>query len=239
MSGSAAAPDPRGMPATAAAAGGAARRRPLDPESQAWLTRLADAGAAREAAAAELLGLLVQAARFVLVRRRARSPNFPREELDDLAAEAAAEALLAIMERLDEYRGESRFTTWAWKFGVFEASEAIRRRSWNDREIPTADAGWSVFARDGSPEADLDRRELLAELRCGIESVLTPHQRTVFVALALNNVPVDVLAERLETTRGALYKTLHEARSRLRAHLRPTTQPPARPTCFRTAERDR
>jgi len=52
-----------------------------------------------------------------------------------------------------------------------------------------------------------------------IDEQLTPHQRTVLVALALNGVPIDVLAERLETTRGALYKTLHDARKKLRAHL--------------------
>ena len=94
------------------------------------------------------------------------------------------------------------------------------------RELPSENAGWELFARDGSPEAELGQRELLAELKSGIESVLTPHQRAVFVALALNGVPVDVLAERLRSNRGALYKTLHEARGRLRAHLEATSETP-------------
>jgi RNA polymerase sigma-70 factor (ECF subfamily) len=93
------------------------------------------------------------------------------------------------------------------------------------RELPSENAGWELFARDGSPEAELGQREFLAELKSGMESVLTPHQRTVFVALALNGVPVDVLAERMRTSRGALYKTLHEARGRLRAHLEATIEP--------------
>lgn len=96
------------------------------------------------------------------------------------------------------------------------------------REIPSEDAGWSELAREGSPEAAFEHRELLAALKCGIETVLTPHQRTVFVALALNGVPVDVLAERMDTTRGALYKTLHEARGRLRAHLGAPTRSSSR-----------
>lgn len=200
-------------------AAGAPRRISLDPESQAWLRRLGGARLDREAAIEELHALLLQAARFVLLRRRARIPTFPREELDDLAVEAAGDALLAIIARLDEYRGDSRFTTWAWKFAFFEASEALRRRNWMGREIPSEDAGWDVLAREATPERALEQRELIAALRAGVEGVLTPRQRTVFVALALNSVPVDVLAERMRTTRGALYKTLHDARSRLRAHL--------------------
>jgi RNA polymerase sigma-70 factor (ECF subfamily) len=211
----AAASDPQ--PAAPATSSGAIPN--VDADSQAWLTRLNGRTREREAAITELLSLLVKAARFVLLRRRSQLGNFPREELDDLATEAAGEALLTVLARLDDYRGESRFTTWAWKFAFFEASEAIRRRSWMGREIPSEDAGWSTFARDGSPETAVEQRELFAALKCGIDRVLTPHQRTVFVALALNGVPVDVLAERMGTTRGALYKTLHEARGRLRAHL--------------------
>jgi RNA polymerase sigma-70 factor (ECF subfamily) len=200
-------------------AAGPPRRVTLDPESQAWLARLCGGGPDREAAIEELHGLLLQAARFVLMRRRAQIPNFPRERLDDLAVEAAGDALLAIIARLDEYRGESRFTTWAWKFAFFQASEALRRRNWMGREIPSEDAGWDTLARDASPQRVLEQQELIAALRAGVEGVLTPRQRTVFVALALNSVPVDVLAERMRTTRGALYKTLHDARARLRDHL--------------------
>jgi RNA polymerase sigma-70 factor (ECF subfamily) len=213
------------MPAAAPGPGEAPKVFDLDAESQAWVARLGGASPDRETAMAELLALLLNAARFVLLRRRSQIPSFPREDVDDLATEAAGEALLSVLAHLDEYRGESRFTTWAWKFAFFEASQALRRRSWMGRELPSEDAGWELLARDGSPEAELGRRELLAELKAGIESALTPHQRTVFVALALNGVPVDVLAERMQTTRGALYKTLHEARARLRAYLDASIEP--------------
>ena len=216
MAASAAAPDPQHPPGPVAPA---IRRIRPDRESREWLARLRGSGADRDAAIEELLALLLTAARYVLARRRAQGAPFPREGIDDLAAEAAGEALVSIMARLDEYRGESRFTTWAWKFAFFEASQALRRRSWMGREIPSEDAGWSTLAREASPQRVLERRELIAELKAAVESALTPHQRAVFVALALNSVPVDVLAERMSTTRGALYKTLHDARSRLRAHL--------------------
>jgi RNA polymerase sigma-70 factor (ECF subfamily) len=41
----------------------------------------------------------------------------------------------------------------------------------------------------------------------------------VLLALAVEGVPIDVLAERLGSNRGALYKTLHDARRKLRASL--------------------
>ena len=78
-----------------------------------------------------------------------------------------------------------------------------------------------------TPQAAVETSELLAGLREAIEHELSPHQREVLVAIALNDVPIDVLAERLDTTRGALYKTIHDARRKLRAALddRGHTQP--------------
>jgi len=190
--------------------------RALDPESRAWLERLSGTGPARDAALSELHGLLVGAARFALSRS---VTQLSREGFDDLAVQAADDALVSILARLDDFRGDSRFTTWAWKFAFYEASVAVRKRRWLGREIPVEDDGWDAVAREASPGRQVEQMELLAALRLAVAEALTPHQRSVFVALALNQVPVDVLAERLGTTRGALYKTLHEARNRLRAAL--------------------
>ena len=125
------------------------------------------------------------------------------------------------LERLDDYRGESRFTTWAWKFAFYEACAAVRRRSWLRREVPVEAEGWEALGHEAGPDVATEQAELLAALKSAADEVLTPHQRSVFVALALalNEVPVDVLAERLGTKRGALYKTLHDARGRLRRAL--------------------
>lgn len=189
---------------------------PLDPVSRAWVTRLTDTGARREAAVAELHELLVGAARYALAQR---GSQLAREGVSDLAVQAADDALMAILARLHEYRGESRFTTWAWKFAFYEACVAVRKRRWLGREVPVEEDGWDALAHDAAPDGPVEQKELLSAIRVAVEGALSAHQRRVFVALALNEVPVDVLAERLGTTRGALYKTLHDARGRLRAAL--------------------
>jgi RNA polymerase sigma-70 factor (ECF subfamily) len=190
--------------------------RILDPESRAWIARLSAGGGERDTALAELHALLVGAARYALSRR---GSELGREGLADIAVEAADDALVAILARLDDFRGESRFTTWAWKFAFYEACVAIRKRRWLGREVPVEEEGWDALAREAGPDRQVEQLEVLAALRTAVEEELTDHQRRVFVALALNEVPVDVLAERLGTTRGALYKTLHTARGRLREAL--------------------
>jgi len=124
------------------------------------------------------------------------------------------------MAKLHTYRGDSRFTTWAYKFAVLEAGVKVRRRAWHEREIPLEEDGWARLPDRGTtPARDLETAEMLGAVRTAITEALTPHQRTVLIALTLNDVPIDVLAERLATTRGALYKTLHDARKNLRARL--------------------
>jgi RNA polymerase sigma-70 factor (ECF subfamily) len=190
--------------------------RMLDAESREWVMRLSSGGAERYAALAELHVLLVGAARYALARR---GSGLAREGLADLEVEAADDALVAILAHIDDFRGESRFTTWAWKFAFYEACVAVRKRRWLGREVPIEDEGWDAIARKAAPDDRVEQMELLGALRAAVEEELTSHQRRVFVALALNEMPADVLAERLGTTRGALYKTLHEARGRLRAAL--------------------
>jgi RNA polymerase sigma-70 factor (ECF subfamily) len=190
----------------------------LDAASRTWLAELRADGARRDAAVARLHRLLLKAARFEIARRRAAFPHLRGNDLDDLAQQSADDALVAVLARLDDFRGLSRFTTWAYKFALFEAGTKIRKRAWQGREIPLDEPAWERFAAAGSPEAGVENGELLAALGESL-ATLTPHQRRVFTALALNGVPIDVLAERLETSRGALYKTLHDARARLRAQL--------------------
>jgi RNA polymerase sigma-70 factor (ECF subfamily) len=134
--------------------------------------------------------------------------------------QAADDALVAVLAKLDHYRGASRFTTWAYKFALLEAGVRLRRRAWQGREVVLEPEAWPSFS-DGRASAQevLEQGELLAALKTAISEGLTAHQRDVFVALALNQVPIDVLAERLNTTRGALYKTLHDARRKLRQEL--------------------
>ncbi|MGE5689674.1 MAG: RNA polymerase sigma factor [Pseudomonadota bacterium] len=201
-------------------AGAAALTARLDPESQQWLAHLRGRGAAHDEAVARLHALLLRAARFEVARRRPTLAHLRGDELDDIALEAADDALMSVLARLDDFRGLSRFTTWVYKFALLEAAVKLRKRAWQGREIPLEPESWSLFSSAGPGPADeVEQRELLQTVQTAINDGLTPHQRRVLVALALNGVPIDVLAERLDTTRGALYKTLHDARRKLRTHL--------------------
>ena len=190
----------------------------FDVESQEWLRELRAGGVTADAAFARLHALLLRAARFEVTRRLVGLPHV-RADPDEVALEAAADALISVRARLDDFRGDSRFTTWAYKFALLEAAVKLRRLAWQGRELPTAPEGMSVFADISlQPDGALVQRELLDAVPEAIAR-LTPDQRDVLIALALNDVPIDVLAERHGTTRGALYKTLHDARVRLRRHL--------------------
>jgi RNA polymerase sigma-70 factor (ECF subfamily) len=192
----------------------------LDDESRAWLEALSGAGHEREQARARLFDLLLRAARFEVNRRRASLPHLRGDDFDDLAHQAAGDAMVALLDKLGQFRGESRFTTWAYKFALLEAAVKLRRRAWQGRELPVEPEQWARFADTGAtPAAGAEQRELLEQIQDAVQSELSPHQRRVLLAVAVNGVPIDVMAERLGTTRGALYKTIHDARRKLRAGL--------------------
>ncbi|MFL5925755.1 MAG: RNA polymerase sigma factor [Gaiellaceae bacterium] len=196
---------------------GRAHAGTADAESREWLRglRVRD-----DDTVARLHALLLRAARFEVTRRSATLPHLRGNELDDIATEAADDAMMSVLRRLDDFRGDSRFTTWAYKFALLEAAVKLRRRAWQGREIPLEAEIVDLFpSAHAAPAAQAEQRELLDAIRLAIRDVLTVHQRRVLIALAVNGVPIDVLAERLNTNRGALYKTLHDARRKLRTHL--------------------
>jgi len=177
-------------------------------------------GPRREDALGRLHALLLRAARFEVARRRPALPHVRGDELDDIAIEAADDAMMSVLRRLDDFEGKSRFTTWVYKFALLEAAVKLRKRAWQGREVPLEPESWALFSSTGlEPEESAEQAELLGTLQQAIDDVLTDHQRRVLVAIALNGVPIDVLADRLGTTRNALYKTLHDARRKLRLHL--------------------
>lgn len=202
----------------AAAAQSAAVPNSIDSESRGWLDRLASAGPSRDEAVEALFGLLNRAAAHEAGRRRGSVPAHVVRELDDLARQAAADAMVAVLRKLPEYRGASRFTTWAYKFAVFEVSSALRREAWRGRSINIADGSWERLTdlAPVDPAAESEGQELLEAILRSITTRLTVRQREVLVAVTILHVPVDVLAERRATTRGAIYKVLHDARRNLR-----------------------
>ncbi|HEX6654759.1 MAG TPA: sigma-70 family RNA polymerase sigma factor [Candidatus Limnocylindria bacterium] len=192
----------------------------LDPDSAGWLRMLAGTGPAREAALARLHEMLVRIARGE-VGRRAPRLQLTGPELDDLAHQAAADALIAITGKLGQFRGESRFTTWAYKFVIFEVSAKIGRHFWRHPDVRLDAEDWDRLpARFGfDPVHEAEWRDLLAALRRAVDEELTARQRSVFVAIVLNGVPLDALVIELASNRNAIYKTLFDARRKLRAAL--------------------
>jgi RNA polymerase sigma-70 factor (ECF subfamily) len=192
----------------------------FDPDSEHWIRVLSGSGPQREAAQARLHDLLLRIASGEL-RRRGGQLRITGPELDDLAYQAAADALLAIVVKLGQFRGESKFTTWAYKFVIFEVSAKIGRHFWSNPAVPMDAEDWERLpdrlALD--PARETERRELAGEVRRAVDEHLTPRQRQVFVALVLNGVPMDALVTELGSTRNAIYKTMFDARRKLRAAL--------------------
>jgi RNA polymerase sigma-70 factor (ECF subfamily) len=192
----------------------------LDAESAEWLQALAGTASRREEALARLHGLLVRIA-VADARRRGPRHRITGPELEDLAYQAAADALLAITAKLGQFRGESRFTTWAYKFVIFEVSAKLGRHFWRHPIVPFDAEDWDRLPdRFGfEPERESEWRDLLAALRRAVDTDLTPRQREIFVAIVLNDVPLDALVVELGSNRNAIYKMLFDARRKLRSAL--------------------
>jgi RNA polymerase sigma-70 factor, ECF subfamily len=184
------------------------------------LRALAGTGRGREAALARLHEVLVRIARGEAARRGPRL-QITGPELDDLAHQAAADALVAITGKIGQFRGESRFTTWAYKFVIFEVSAKIGRHFWRHPVVPLDAEGWERLpARFGvDPAHQAEWGDLFAALRRAVDTELTPRQRAIFVAIVLNDVPLDTLVTHLGSSRNAIYKMLFDARRKLRAAL--------------------
>jgi RNA polymerase sigma-70 factor (ECF subfamily) len=203
------------------AAGHAAARRPdASGDTRDWVDELSGAGPVRERAIADLHALLLRVARREVNRRRT-TMDIEGPEFDDLAHQAVTDALVAIIAKIPRFRGESRFTTWAYKFVVFEVSNKLGRHFWRRHTWPLEREDWDRLPdRFGlRPEDHAEWRDLVSALRRAVEEELTDHQRAVFSAVILGGVPADALAVELGTTRNALYKSVFDARRKLRARL--------------------
>jgi RNA polymerase sigma-70 factor, ECF subfamily len=207
----------RGDPTKQTHAEGAPR---LDPESRAWLETLRSDGACYDAAIMRLHALLLSESRYQVRRRTATLAHPSGRDLDDLAMQAADDALVAILGKLDRFRGDALFSTWARRFAELEVPGKIRRRLGHARETPTETETLELRpAMDEDAQAVSEAADLADRLSELIVHDLTGHQREVLVALAIDGVDSKDLATRLNSTPGALYKTLHDARRKLKRGL--------------------
>ncbi len=189
-------------------------------ESARWLEDLRSTGPARELVLARLHALLLRVARSELRRREGRHP-VTGPELDDLAHQAADDALVAVTAKLGQFRGESRFTTWAYKFAVLEVSAKLGRHFWQRPAVRLEAGQWDQLPdRLGlRPDEVAEHADLLAALRRAVAEELTERQRRVFTAVVVDAVPLDALVVQLGSSRNAIYKTMFDARRKLRAVL--------------------
>jgi RNA polymerase sigma-70 factor (ECF subfamily) len=192
----------------------------LDEESTRWLRDLSASGPQRVDAQRRLHELLLRVARHELHRRAPRS-LVTGQEADDLAHQAAADAMVAILAKLGTFRGESRFTTWVYRFVILEVSTKLGRHHWRNPALPLPDEDWERLPdRFGIGPADLaEAGELLAGIRRAVDEVLTEHQRSLFVAIVLDGVPLDALVDKLGVNRNAIYKAVFDARRKIRTFL--------------------
>ncbi len=193
----------------------------FDDASQEWVDGLCATGSQHEACVVALHALLLRVARHE-VARRAGSLQLRGPELDDIAQQATDDALMAIRSKVPGFRGESRFTTWAYRFVMLEVSTKMGRHFWRSHRAVMDDDAWERLpdTRAESPHLHSEQREVFAALRRAIDEDLTPHQRRVFVAIALNEVPMDAFARELGASRNTVYKALFDARRKLKASLR-------------------
>jgi RNA polymerase sigma-70 factor (ECF subfamily) len=192
----------------------------LDAESAEWTRDLESSGLVREQALVRLHELLLRVARGELRRRGGQHP-VTGPELDDLAHQAAADAMLAITSKLSEFRAESRFTTWAYRFVILEVSTKLGRHFWQKPTVALDAQDWDRlpdrFAMDPAEQAEWNG--LVDALHRAVDEHLTQRQRQVFVAIVLQGVPLDALVEQLGSSRNTIYKMLFDARRKLRTVL--------------------
>jgi RNA polymerase sigma-70 factor (ECF subfamily) len=208
---------PRAEQATSIGSSGSGNRS-LDAETAEWLASLRDER--RDEAIGQLHDLLLRVARSE-IRRRNSGGQITGPEVDDLAHQAAADAVLLISNRIDEFRGESRFTTWAYKFVVFEVSTKLGRHFWKRPRDPSGAVDWDRLPDNlgTRPAEAAELQDLIAAVRKAAETCLTQKQREVFTSIVVDGIPLDALVDRMGTTRTAIYKVMFDARQKLRKEL--------------------
>jgi RNA polymerase sigma-70 factor, ECF subfamily len=191
-----------------------------------WVRELSACGEEQAAALGELRAYLVRAARYALHRSPGRLAHVSAFDRDQLAEDCAQDALVAILDHLAEFRGDSRFTTWAYKFAINMALAAARREAWKHVSLdallePAGGATWfpEPEALPGDPEQAAGRAEAWAVIQAVIDHDLSERQRQALKAVVADGVPLDELVRHWGSTRNAIYKLLHDARRKLKTRL--------------------
>jgi RNA polymerase sigma-70 factor (ECF subfamily) len=197
-----------------------------DRDDSQWLSDLRSGGIAREEAVADLREWMRRSAFFYLRRHSHELRDLAADEIEALAEDAAQDAALSVLAKLDAFRGEARFLAWASKFGIGCAMLITRKRQWRDLSLDRLPDGWDespqvAISKDGweHPELAAQRHEVWEVLRQVAREDLTEKQRLAFNYILIHGVKAEVVAERLGMTAGALYKLTHDARRKFKKAL--------------------
>jgi RNA polymerase sigma-70 factor, ECF subfamily len=196
--------------------------------NQEWMSDLNASDAAQEAAILDLRDLLLRAALYFFSRNLGDFSGLTREEILQRAEDCAQDALLAVMDHLPDFRGDSKFSTWAYKFAINMAMMRSRRERWKGvslDELASSDAGHSFesmmheVSEQEVPERSAMQSEVQGVIQQVIRSDLTEKQQQVLVMMVFHEVPLDEVALYMGTNRNAVYKMLHDARKKLKSGL--------------------
>ena len=187
--------------------------------NEEWLEDLR--GPEQGEALVDLRSTLTRGLRFALINR------VPNNQLDDLVEDFVQDALVKILDNLDTFRGESRFTTWAQKIAVRVALTELRRQRWKDISIEdllpedaSGDFTPAILTDPAAlPEEETLRASMMETVQRLIMEELTERQREAMLAVMVGGMPLEEVAQRMGSNRNALYKLMHDARQRLQKRL--------------------
>lgn len=196
--------------------------------NQEWLHDLSASGSLQEAAIADLRDLLLRAALYFFSRNLGDFRGMTRDEILQRAEDCAQDALIAVLNHLSDFRGDSKFSTWAYKFAINIAMMTSRRERWKGvslDDLASSDEGdsleWALQDEAGVdiPEQTALQTEVQRVIQDVIQRDLTEKQRQVLVLIVFREVPLDEVVRHLGTNRNAVYKLLHDARSKVKSSL--------------------
>lgn len=203
-----------------------------DRTNDQWLAELRAEPPEQTQAINDLRERLKRSIFYYLSRERSDLSDLATQEIDQMAQDIAQDAVLRVLDNLDSFRGASKFTTWATKIAIRMAISDLRRAHYKDYSLDDLTIGGELMpslsdaqpaptqgTRPPNPESATERDDVLEKIGLAIDEALTERQRAALVAIAIDGVPMEIVAERLDTNRNALYKLLHDGRKKLRAHL--------------------
>lgn len=199
-------------------------------DNEIWLADLRSDGEQRDRALSDLRDILLR------VLPNALSRYLPPEggHFDAFLDDVAQETLLRVIDRLDTFEGRSKFTTWVYKIAIRIALSELRLRKWKEVSLDGLEEGPEpdqmpserFESSDPNPELVLEQKDAMAMVKRIIQEELTSRQRAIMMAVNVQGVPLDVVAERMGTSRNALYKMMHDARLKLKHRLEREGLPP-------------